>query len=106
LIKTIFNKYFELAFWVAGLTFLALANPKAAVHFTLCPLKLLGFKWCPGCGLGHAISFLFHGDIMGSLHAHWLGAPALIIILHRIFILTHKNVIPVSKYNSRLTGLP
>ncbi|HEY2583255.1 MAG TPA: DUF2752 domain-containing protein [Mucilaginibacter sp.] len=50
-------------------------------------MKLLGFSWCPGCGLGHSISFLFHGDLNRSFHAHWLGIPALVIISHRIYIL-------------------
>jgi len=47
----------------------------------------MGFTWCPGCGLGHSISFLFHGDIKSSFHAHWLGIPALIIIVYRIYVL-------------------
>jgi len=87
LIRKLFDRYFELLFWVAALTCLALANPTGQPHFSLCPLKLLGFKWCPGCGLGHAISFLFHGDVRSSFHAHWLGIPALILILYRIYTL-------------------
>jgi len=94
LIKKLFDEYFELAFWVAGLICLALANPTNQSHFTLCPLKLLGFKWCPGCGLGHSISFLFHGDIKNSFHAHWLGIPALGIILNRIYVLAKLRLRP------------
>jgi hypothetical protein len=92
LIKTIFYKYFELVFWIAALISLALTNPTEQAHFTLCPLKLLGFTWCPGCGLGHSISFLFHGDIKRSFHAHWLGVPAVMIILHRIYVLGKAKV--------------
>jgi hypothetical protein len=87
LIKPLFDKYFELIFWVCGLTWLAFISPSAASHFSLCPLKALGFTWCPGCGLGHSISFLFHGNIKASFHAHWFGIPALLIILYRIFTL-------------------
>jgi Protein of unknown function (DUF2752) len=87
LIKKTFDRYFELAFWVAALTCLAFTNPTNQSHFTLCPLRLLGFKWCPGCGLGHSISFLFHGDIKSSFRAHWLGIPALAIIIYRIYVL-------------------
>jgi len=94
LIKQFISKYFELVFWVAGLSALAIANPTAEKHFTLCPLKLLGFNWCPGCGLGHSISFLFHGDIYNSFHAHWLGIPALIIIIQRIYILGKARLFP------------
>ncbi|HEY4327456.1 MAG TPA: DUF2752 domain-containing protein [Mucilaginibacter sp.] len=77
---------------MAGLISLAFTNPLGESHFALCPLKLLGFKWCPGCGLGHSISFLFHGDLNRSFHAHWLGMPALAIILHRIYILSRMRL--------------
>jgi hypothetical protein len=95
LIKSLFLKYFELIFWIAALISLALTDPDGPVHFTLCPLKLLGISWCPGCGLGHAISFLFRGDIRDSFHAHWLGIPAVIIILHRIYVLGKMRLVPV-----------
>ena len=98
MIKQLFNKYFELAFWIAALLALAIANPTDETHFTLCPLKLLGFKWCPGCGLGHSISFLFHGNIKGSLHAHWLGIPAVIIIMYRIYILGKDRLNPQNHF--------
>jgi len=87
LIKAFFFKYFELVFWTVALVSLALTDPTAEPHFALCPLKLLGFTWCPGCGLGHAISWLFHGNIKASVHAHWLGIPAVIVIVHRIYVL-------------------
>ena len=67
MIKKLFRKYFELVFWLGGLLALALSNPTAAAHFSLCPLKAMGLTWCPGCGLGHSLSFLFHGDIAGRL---------------------------------------
>jgi len=85
LIKQLFDKYFELVFWIAALISLALMDPTSQSHYSLCPLKLMGFKWCPGCGLGHSISFLFHGDIRSSFNAHWLGIPALLAILYRIY---------------------
>ncbi|MDP9076616.1 MAG: DUF2752 domain-containing protein [Bacteroidota bacterium] len=91
-----FNKYFELAFWIAALVALAIADPNDQAHFSLCPLKLLGITWCPGCGLGHSISFLFHGDIKGSLHAHWLGVPALGVILYRIYVLVRLRFFTVT----------
>jgi hypothetical protein len=87
LIKAVFHKYFELAFWVAALVSLALTDPTNQTHFSLCPFKMMGITWCPGCGLGHAISFLFHGDIKSSWHAHWLGIPAVLVISYRIYVL-------------------
>ncbi len=76
----------ELFFWTIGLAVLAFSDP-GKQHYSLCPLKNLGFRYCPGCGLGHSISWLLHGDISASFHAHPLGIFALIVIVHRIFIL-------------------
>jgi hypothetical protein len=87
LIKKIFSKYFELAFWVAALIALAASDPASTSHFTLCPLKLAGITWCPGCGMGHSLAYLLHGDIKNSFHQHWLGVPALIVIVYRIYTL-------------------
>lgn len=77
---------FELLFWAAALISLAFTDP-TQTHFILCPLRLMGFTWCPGCGLGHAIAFLFKGQLAASWHAHWLGVPALGILLYRIYTL-------------------
>ncbi|WP_254060814.1 DUF2752 domain-containing protein [Mucilaginibacter sp. L196] len=92
MIKAFFLKYFELAFWVTALIALGVSHPTEATHFTLCPLKLMGINWCPGCGLGHSIAFLLQGDFINSFHAHWLGLPALIIILYRICDLIRQNI--------------
>ena len=86
-VKVLF-KYFELLFWLAALCALAFTNPGSSNHFSLCPLKAAGITWCPGCGLGHSISWIFHGDIVRSWQAHWLGIPALFIILYRIYVLS------------------
>ena len=80
----------ELIFWIGGLTWLALMNP-SKTHFTLCPIKNLGFSFCPGCGLGHSISFIFHGKIKESFHHHPLGIFALVVILIRIFRLIRNS---------------
>ena len=82
------RKNIELMFWVTSLILLAMMHPQADVHFSLCFFKFLGLSFCPGCGLGHSISFLFHGDITSSIHAHPLGIFALIIIVIRIFKLS------------------
>lgn len=82
---------FELIFWAAALASLAFTDP-TQTHFVLCPLRLMGFTWCPGCGLGHSIAFIFHGDIKASLHAHWLGIPALLILMHRIVTLLRRAI--------------
>lgn len=89
--KQVKNFPIELVCWILALVLLATANPNAH-HFTLCPLANLGLTWCPGCGLGRAITSLFYGDISGSLAHHWFGIPALILIVHRIYQLAKRLV--------------
>lgn len=67
--------------------YLAVINP-AAAHVSLCPIKNLGFAWCPGCGLGHSISYIFHGEIEKSWNSHPLGLFAISVIFHRIITLS------------------
>jgi hypothetical protein len=102
LIKRFSSKYFELLFWIAALVSLAVTDPVGPAHFSLCPLKTIGITWCPGCGLGHSISWLFRGDIRNSFHAHWLGIPALCIILYRIYtLIVQKFIKGANFYTSR-----
>ena len=77
--------------WIAGLIILAVINPDSHSHFTICPFKYLGFKYCPGCGLGHSISYLFHGNIKASLQTHILGIPAVIILGARTISIIKKS---------------
>lgn len=76
----------EIAFWTLGLLWLAFL-PTGEGHLTLCPVGALGFTWCPGCGLGHAIHELFQGNWQASWHHHPLAAPAVAILLHRMYTL-------------------
>jgi len=97
LIKFLKNN-FELIFWIAALTALAITNPAAESQYSLCPLKAMGITWCPGCGIGHAISWLLHGNIARSWQAHWLGVPALLIIGYRIYVLGYRLFRPKQAY--------
>lgn len=72
----------EAFIWIAALIFLAVSNP-AVHHYTLCPIDNLGFHYCPGCGLGRSIGYLFRGDIQASFFSHPLGIPAIILIVVR-----------------------
>ncbi|WP_299512729.1 DUF2752 domain-containing protein [Mucilaginibacter sp.] len=81
------KRNFELIFWVTAIIALAVADPSVEPQYPLCPLKLMGITWCPGCGIGHAISWLIHGNLANSWRAHWLGVPALILITYRIYVL-------------------
>jgi hypothetical protein len=101
LTKQFFRKYFELIFWVSALVALAIADPATPGHYSLCPLKAMGFTWCPGCGLGHSISWLLHGSISNSWQAHWLGIPATCIILYRIYTLSIQRLSGNNKLSVR-----
>lgn len=84
-------KNFELLVWSLALIMLACMNPAAEQHFSLCIFKWMGISFCPGCGLGHSISWLFRGEIIKSWQAHPLGIFAVVVLLHRIYMLIFKN---------------
>jgi hypothetical protein len=77
----------ELILWLGALTYLAIINPYKEANGQ-CFFTWLGLSWCPGCGIGHAISFALHGNITASFKSHYFGVVALIILLHRIFVLS------------------
>jgi hypothetical protein len=72
--------------WAGALISLAIHNPEAQ-HYTFCPIKNLGFEFCPGCGLGHAISYFFHGEFTKSFYAHPLGVFAIVLLIYRIILI-------------------
>ncbi len=80
----------EALIFAAGIIVLAAIDPGAG-HISICPFKLAGIEWCPGCGLGRSISYLLHGDIGESFRSHFLGIPVLAVLLHRIYYLTRRR---------------
>lgn len=86
----------EFIFWGCSLGILAFSDPYGH-HYTLCLFSMAGIDFCPGCGLGHAISFLFRGMIEASIQAHPLGIPALLFILLRMYRLLPKSIIHLIK---------
>lgn len=78
---------FEALFWLTSLAVLAMLDTDTS-HFSICPLKNIGFDFCPGCGLGTAISLLFHGRLQDSFSAHPLGVFTAIVLSYRIIDLT------------------
>ncbi len=74
----------EAVLWLGALASLAFLDPQAPSHFSFCLFKNLGVSFCPGCGLGHAIAYLYHGQISASFAAHPLGVPAVLIIGGRV----------------------
>ena len=81
----------EVYLWIAGLFYLAAIDPTVEPHFSFCLFKYLGFAYCPGCGLGRSVSYLLHGNLTQSIHAHILGVIALPILLHRIVVLVMQS---------------
>jgi hypothetical protein len=77
----------EALVWIVGLLFLALTYPDSGSHSSLCVFKNMGFKYCPGCGIGHSISYFLHGDVARSLQTHPLGIFATVVLVSRIFSL-------------------
>jgi len=95
-----FRKYFELTAWVTAFTLLAFMPPTTDPHYSFCFFKFIGIKYCPGCGLGHSISYLFHGDLKACVNTHPLGLFAVIVILIRIYKLSSLHIFPhLKKYN-------
>jgi hypothetical protein len=80
-----FHLPIEAIVWSAGLLILALYNPHHQEHMSLCLFNNLGFRYCPGCGLGRSVSYFLHGDVVMSFSAHPAGIPAVIILLFRIY---------------------
>ncbi|MFS8082478.1 MAG: DUF2752 domain-containing protein, partial [Ginsengibacter sp.] len=76
----------------SAIILLFLFDPSQQSHYSFCLFKNLGIKFCPGCGLGHSISWLLHGDLNASLKSHPLGIIALPVILYRIFKLAKYNL--------------
>ena len=81
----------EIFIWSSALIYLAIFNHPGHAHFSICPLKNLGIEFCPGCGLGNSISYLFRGEIISSFYAHPFGIPALIILISRIISLIKQE---------------
>lgn len=87
----------ELIFFVTALLYLYFL-PFNGSGFSFCILDNLGFKYCPGCGLGSSISEVMHFNIKESFHTHPLGLFAFFVILFRILQLI------INKFRSKKHG--
>ena len=87
----------EAALWSVGLLLMATMEPEGPHLFSLCPLDALGFSFCPGCGLGHAVAYVARGDVMASVQAHPLGIPAVLILGAHVWRLLRVSL-PVSSH--------
>ncbi len=81
------TKHLEAWFWITAIIILAFSDPVANGHSSLCLIKQLNLGFCPGCGLGHSIAWIFRGEIIKSFQSHPFGIPAIIILMTRSFSL-------------------
>lgn len=81
----------EAFIWIGGIVLMALMSPSNA-HASLCPFSAMGLSFCPGCGLGHSISYLVRGDFQASFIAHPLGMFALLMLVWRTLQIFRKPV--------------
>lgn len=84
------RNYFEALIWLIALILLAF-TPIDGEHYSLCVFNNLGIGFCPGCGLGHSITYLFHGQFEASFNAHPFGIPTVAILCYRIFSIFKQN---------------
>lgn len=80
----------EAIIWMSVILYFAVLPVPVENHFTICPLRLAGFEYCPGCGLGRSIILLLHGKITESIMMHPLGIFALSLFVARIGIVFRK----------------
>jgi hypothetical protein len=100
LAEKIFRPYrLELLLWSGLLLAPIFINPLEN-HVSFCLFHNLGFDFCPGCGLGRSLAFLYRGDLTRSFLCHPLGMIAFCILLFRIIQLSIK----LSKNSNYLTG--
>jgi hypothetical protein len=78
-------KHLEAWFWIFAIVGLAIFNPIEEGHVSFCVAKKLNFWFCPGCGLGHSIAWIFRGEFVNSFQAHPLGIPTILILLFRSY---------------------
>jgi hypothetical protein len=80
----------EALIWLGALIFLAFSNPDTH-HYSFCPLDNLGFSYCPGCGLGRSVGYLFRLDFESSFLSHPLGIPAVALLIYRSLKIFFKS---------------
>lgn len=85
-----FFLHFEWVVLATGLILMAFLDPFSQAE-SFCPVHRFGFDFCPGCGLGKSIAFIFRGEFVTSIQAHPAGLPAVLIIFSRIGSIFYRN---------------
>jgi hypothetical protein len=88
-------KYFEEIFWTSALVILFFMDTSGE-EFSFCLFKMIGFKSCPGCGLGHSIHYALHLDFPKSFAGNAIGIPVTLLLIIKVvkpfFHLKNKNI--------------
>ena len=74
----------EAVIWTVGLIAVGSADPTALSVIDLCLFKAIGLPRCPGCGLGHAMGYLFRGEWLLAIQTHWFSPVVLGVLIARI----------------------
>ena len=77
------HPWVEASIWLAGIVLMASADPSAPSLLDLCLFKAIGLPGCPGCGLGHALGYLFRGEWALAIESHRLSPFVLGVLLAR-----------------------
>lgn len=85
-----FRRGLEAAFWIAGLLAVGVSDPTAPSFVELCLFKAIGLSGCPGCGLGHAMGYLFRGEWALAVQSHWFSPVVLGILVSHIVSLLRQ----------------
>lgn len=80
----------EAIFWLLILLAPVFIDVSTEQHFTLCLFKNIGWDFCPGCGIGRAMAYLYRADLSSSLMSHPFAIPVVLILGHRVFQLIRK----------------
>jgi hypothetical protein len=68
---------------------MAVSDPWTPALVDLCMIEALGFPYCPGEGLGHAIAFLARGEWQLAIDSHWASPLVVSGLLARSGSLLH-----------------
>src|SRR5690349_2195794 len=74
---------FERIIWLLALLVLFFLDP-ARESLSVCVFKIIGFDWCPGCGLGHSVHYALRLDLSTSFSEHILGPFVTLFLLWKV----------------------
>jgi hypothetical protein len=77
------RKYLESILWATALLLLYFMDTSKETT-SFCLFRIMGFHYCPGCGIGHAIHEVLHFRFADSFKYHLMGIPASAGILYLI----------------------